>query len=186
LYLGIKVHNNLPSCIKNKIDNPDKVQNQFKKFFTLTLLLPFRRILSVQIYLKSLRFTQAAIGVYQLIKVFKLHDSELSKVKPRNFMLSAVVNFLSLCIMSMLLKKLFFVVNCIKWVFSQFKDMKFASNHSCICRRILLVEVDLKLIYTNFKSILFTCYDIFLQDSSQYTASLMYTRNELLKNNPNS
>lgn len=30
-YLGIKIHNNLPSCIKNKTDNPKNVQNQFKK-----------------------------------------------------------------------------------------------------------------------------------------------------------
>ena len=38
-YLGIKVHNNLPSCINDKTDNPKKVQNQFKKNFTLTLFL---------------------------------------------------------------------------------------------------------------------------------------------------
>jgi hypothetical protein len=34
-YLGIKVHNNLPSCIKDKTDNPKKVQNKFKKLFNL-------------------------------------------------------------------------------------------------------------------------------------------------------
>jgi hypothetical protein len=34
-YLGIKFHNNLPSCIKDKIDNPKKVQNQFKNFLLL-------------------------------------------------------------------------------------------------------------------------------------------------------
>lgn len=71
LYLGIKVYNNLHSCIKDKNDNPKKFQNQLKKHFTFTLFL-FFRILSI-IYLKFLRFTQSAISVYQFIELFKLY-----------------------------------------------------------------------------------------------------------------
>jgi len=34
-YLGVNVHNNLPLCIKDKIDKPKKVQNQFKNILLL-------------------------------------------------------------------------------------------------------------------------------------------------------
>ena len=67
-------------------------------------------------------------------------------------MLSTVVNFLSVYVMSKLLKKLFFVVKCIKWVLSRFKDIKLALNHSCICWRILLTS-SLKLIGSGFEII---------------------------------
>jgi hypothetical protein len=71
-YLGIKVYYNLHSCIKDKNDNPKVVQNQFKKLFTLTLFLFFRRNLSI-IYFEFLWFTQPTIGTYQLMKLFKLY-----------------------------------------------------------------------------------------------------------------
>jgi len=82
----------------------------------------------------------AALNLCTMAWICFYHDSELSRVKPRNFILSTVVSFLSLCIMSKVLKELFFVVKCIKWVFSQFKDIRLALNHSYICRRILLAS----------------------------------------------
>jgi len=69
-----------------------------------------------------------------------LLDSKLFRVKPRNCILSIAVSFLSLYIMSKLLKELFFVVKFIKRVFFQFKDIRFALNHSRVCWRILLAS----------------------------------------------
>ena len=45
--LGIKVHNNLPLWIRDKTDNPKKVQIQFKKHFTLTHVLLFTEIFNI-------------------------------------------------------------------------------------------------------------------------------------------
>ena len=62
-----------------------------------------------------------------IVSICFFHDSELSRVTPTNFTLSTIVNFLSLYIISkLLLQKLFFVAKCIKWVFSQFKDIRLA------------------------------------------------------------
>ena len=65
---------------------------------------------------------------------------QIIQSKPRNVILPSVISFLSLYIMSKLLEELFFVVKCIKWVFSQFKDIRFALKHSCMCWRILLAS----------------------------------------------
>jgi hypothetical protein len=56
----------------------------------------------------------AALSLGTMASICFFHDSELSRVKPRNFILSTVVRFLSLYIMSRVLKGLFFVVKCIK------------------------------------------------------------------------
>ena len=82
----------------------------------------------------------AALNLGTMASICFFHDSELSRVKPRNFIPSTVVSFLSLYIMSNLLLGLFFVVKCIKWIFFQFKDIKLALNHSCIYWRILLAS----------------------------------------------
>ena len=56
----------------------------------------------------------AALNLCTIASIYVFHESELSRVKPRNFMLSTVVSFLSLYVMSKLLKKLFYVVKIIK------------------------------------------------------------------------
>jgi hypothetical protein len=94
----------------------------------------------------------AALSLGMIASTCFFHDSELSRVSPRNFILSTVVTFLSLYIMSKLLRELFFVEKCIKWVFSQFKDIKLVLNHFCICWRILLVSF-LKFIGSGFEMI---------------------------------
>jgi hypothetical protein len=45
---------------------------------------------------------------------------------------------------------LFFVTKCIKQVFSQFRDIRLALNHVCICWRILLTSF-LKFIVSGFE-----------------------------------
>jgi hypothetical protein len=47
---------------------------------------------------------------------------------------------------------LFFVTKCIKQVFSQFRDIRLALNHACICWRILLTSF-LKFIVSGFEMI---------------------------------
>jgi hypothetical protein len=94
----------------------------------------------------------AALSVGKMASICFFHDSKLSRVKPRNFY-TVSCSYLSLYIISKLLKELFFVVKCIKWVFSQFKDIRFSLNHSCICWRILLAS-SLNFIRSGFEIII--------------------------------
>ena len=61
--LGIKVYNNLPSCINDKTDN-QKLQNQFKKLFILTLFLLCKKFFFKSNLLEVLKLTQPSIGLY--------------------------------------------------------------------------------------------------------------------------
>ena len=93
-------------------------------------------------------------------------------------MLLTVVNFLSLYSISKLLRELFLVENCIKCVFSQFKDIKFASNHSCICWRILFISF-LKFIGSGFEIIKFVSSankTVLLFSFIEYGKSFIYSR----------
>jgi len=77
----------------------------------------------------------AALNLGTMASICLFHDSELSIVKPRDCILSTVVVYYV-----KVTKGIIFCCKIHKVSFSQFKDIRFVLNHSCIGWRILLAS----------------------------------------------
>ena len=79
----------------------------------------------------------AKLSLGTVVSIWGLQESELSSVRPRNFVLSTMAIVLFPCRLPKPLREPFLVTNGIKWVLSRFKENKLASDQSFVSWVIL-------------------------------------------------